>query len=76
LTYYYIGTEKEVLANVFTGNTSNSIGHEIDFYIDQDIMERLTLRLVAAYLVADDAYTIFRHDDDAYKAGAVLSWKF
>jgi hypothetical protein len=76
LTYYYVGTEKEVLANVNNGKTSNSIGHEIDFYIDQDIMDKLTLRLVAAYLVADDAYTIFRHDDDAYKAGAVLSWKF
>ena len=75
-TYYYVGTEKSVLANDRTGETSSSIGNEIDFYVDQEIMPKLKLRLVGAYLFANDAYTVSPHDENAYEAGAMLEWKF
>jgi hypothetical protein len=64
------------LANVVNGDDSSSIGHELDFYVDQQLFDGLTLRLVGAYLFANEGYTIFSGDDDAYEAGAVLSWKF
>jgi len=35
---------------------SSSIGHELDFYVDQGIVDGLTLTLVGAYLFADDAF--------------------
>jgi hypothetical protein len=75
-SYYYIGTQKAVLANLDNGNESSSIGHEIDFYVDQDLFDGLSLRLVGAYLFTNAGYTIFSDDDNAYEAGAVLSWKF
>jgi hypothetical protein len=75
-TYYYVGTEKDVLANLNTGTKSNSIGNEIDFYVDQEVVDNLNLKLVGAYLFTGNAYTIFPDDDDAYELGAVLQWKF
>jgi len=35
-----------------------SIGHEVDFYIDQQIFDNLTLTFVAAYLFAGDAFCL------------------
>ena len=52
------------------------IGHEIDFYIDQDVVDGLKLRLVGAYLFAGDAYTYLPDDDNAWEAGARLQWSF
>jgi hypothetical protein len=75
-SYYYIGTQKAVLANFQNGDESSSIGHEIDFYVDQELFDGLALRLVGAYLFANEGYTVFSNDHDAYEAGAVLSWKF
>jgi len=83
LNYYYVGTQ----ADVYSGfhilrngtvvlDTDNSIGNEIDFYIDQGIVDGLKLRIVAAYLIASDGYTFNNNDDDTWKAGAVLSWSF
>jgi len=80
--YYYIGTVEDVLAdNETVGITEdnrrdNSVGHEFDFYVDQKIVDKLSIRLVGAYLFADDAYTQFAEDDDAYEVGAVLLWAF
>jgi hypothetical protein len=76
LNYYYIGTDKSVLGNYVTGEKDRSIGNEVDFYVDQEVLPRLDLRLVAAYLFAGDAYTVFPDDDNAYKAGAVFQFKF
>jgi hypothetical protein len=76
LNYYYIGTAKNVLADFTTGETDDTIGHELDFYLDQDVVDGMTLRLGAAYLWADDAYTVFADDDNAYELGAQLLWTF
>uniref|UniRef100_A0A831ZZX9 Alginate export domain-containing protein n=1 Tax=Desulfacinum infernum TaxID=35837 RepID=A0A831ZZX9_9BACT len=76
LNYYYVATAEDVLANATTGDTDDTVGHEINFYLSQGIVDKLNLTLVAAYLFADDAYTIFKDDDDAYELGAVLQWKF
>jgi len=83
LNYYYIGTTEEVLADIDAfdaGHTDDSrgssVGHELDFYVDQKIVDKLNLRLVGAYLFADEAYTAFADDDDAYEVGAVLMWAF
>ena len=35
---------------------SSAIGNEVDFYIDQKIVDNLTLTIVGAYLFADDAF--------------------
>jgi predicted component of type VI protein secretion system len=35
---------------------SSSIGNEFDLYLDQQVVDNLTLTLVAAYLLADDAF--------------------
>ena len=35
---------------------SSDIGHEFDFYLDQQIVDNLTLTFVFAYLIADDAF--------------------
>jgi hypothetical protein len=83
LNYYYIGTSGDVVANLeyFAGfpidiEYSSSVGHELDFYLDQKVVDGLNLRLVAAYLIADDAYTAFEDDDDTYELGAQLLWAF
>jgi hypothetical protein len=85
LNYYYVGTHKGVISDFFLDsdvpdetfiNTSKSIGHEVDFYLDQDIFDGLTLRLVGAYLFAKDGYTVLPNDDDAYEVGAQLLLTF
>jgi hypothetical protein len=55
---------------------SNSLGHEIDFYLDQDVVDGLKLRFVAAYLIAEPGLSIYSGDDNIYEVGARLSWSF
>jgi len=85
--YYYIGTQADVMSGLATAYNplvgfydyttySTSIGHEIDFYVDQGIVDGLNLRLVFGYLFAGEGYTIYNHDGDTWKAGMVLDWKF
>ncbi|MBW2067659.1 MAG: hypothetical protein JRI31_02090 [Deltaproteobacteria bacterium] len=74
--YYYIGTDDDVLANEATGEYDDSIGHELDLYIDQKVVDGLTLRLVGAYLIGDDALSTNDDDDNVYEVGARLLWKF
>jgi hypothetical protein len=74
--YYYIGTADSVVADEQTGETDDSIGHELNLYLDQDVVDGLKLRLVGAYLFADDAFTVNPDDDDAYELGAQLQWAF
>lgn len=81
LTYYYIGTDNEVVSEIIDPVTNavdfdDSIGHEINFYLDQDVVDGLKLRFVAAYLFANDALTIYEDDDDIYEIGARLQWAF
>ncbi len=90
LNYWYIGTVEDAvsdatlffrtaqagLASMDDLKTSDSIGHEINFYLDQQVVDGLNLRLVGAYLFAEGAYSVFPKDDDAYELGAVLQWSF
>jgi hypothetical protein len=72
-SYWYFGTAEDVES--FDGE-DNSIGHEIDLYLSQGIVDGLTLDLVGAYLFADDAYTAAESVDDVYEVGARLQWNF
>lgn len=86
--YYYAGTQAEVMSGLTTvydptsglfydfTTTSHTIGNEIDFYVDQGIVDGLNLRLVFGYLFAGSGYTIYNNDNDSWKAGMVLDWKF
>jgi hypothetical protein len=59
-SYWYFGTSEDVPvawnSTTDTFKMSSSIGHELDFYLDQGIVDGLTLTLVGAYLIADDAF--------------------
>ena len=83
--YYYVGTMNSVASNgiydaatnTYTLNqTSNSIGHEFDFYLDQKVVDGLMLRLVGAYMIANDGYTIYDDDPNPWELGARLQWSF
>jgi len=74
--YYYIGTHKSVLSDLDTLDDSNSIGHEFDIYVDQKVVDGLMLRLVAAYMIAENGYTVYSDDPNPWELGAVLSWSF
>jgi hypothetical protein len=84
LNYYYIGTQASVLSGTYYNRRDNSwyaeysssIGHELDFYVDQGIVDGLNLRLVFAYLWANQGYTIYNNDGDSWETGFVLQWNF
>jgi hypothetical protein len=84
LNYYFIATSEDVVSgthvilptNTLVYDEDSIVGHELDLYIDQKITDKLMLRLVGAYLFADDAFTVYNSDDNAYEVGAVLSWSF
>lgn len=93
-SYWYFGTSEEVpvrynpLARGGRGQYefSNSIGHELNLYIDQGIVDGLNLTLVGAYLIADDAFCpvpatnssayTSNMADNAWELGARLQWNF
>lgn len=82
--YYYIGTYNSVASDgvyitpdtYLVTDSSNSIGHEFDLYVDQKIVDGLMLRLVGAYMIANDAYTIYSDDPNPWELGARLQWSF
>ncbi len=59
-SYWYFGTAEAVPVQIDTRrqryNMSSSIGHEFNVYLDRQIVDNLTLTLVGAYLLADDAW--------------------
>jgi len=99
-SYWYFGTAEDVPVayraatpgqNDGRYKMSGSIGHELDFYLDQGIVDGLTLTLVGAYLIADDAfaplplgavsgnsqiYPVKNNADNAFELGARLQWNF
>jgi len=74
--YYYVGTQKKVLADYLTNSASSEIGNELDMYIDQNIVDKLDLRLVGAYLFAGNGLTVYENDLNQWEAGARLQWGF
>lgn len=89
-SYWYFGTAEEVPVRYNPVSDrydfSSSIGHELDLYIDQGIVDGLNLTLVGAYLIADDAFCPVpatnssqytkNFADNAYEVGARLQWNF
>jgi len=97
-SYWYFGTAESVPTkfnpifnrdgDIIGGDfsMSNSIGHELNLYIDQGIVDGLNLTLVGAYLFANDAFSpvptreswryIENYASDAYEVGARLQWNF
>jgi len=74
--YYYIGTAEDVTADFTNGDTSSEVGNEFDLLIEQKLIDGLKLRMVGAYLLAGDARTDLKDDDDAWLLGAKLDWAF
>lgn len=94
----YRGHIGAALPSVFGGlagngryQMSSNIGHELNFYLDQGIVDGLTLTLVGAYLIADDAWapiplgavannlqttSVPNKASDAFELGARLQWNF
>lgn len=78
-SYWYFGSSEDVVSGYDVYGKEefdNSIGHEFDLYLTQGIVDGLTLDLVGAYLIAEDAYTAADSEDDAYEVGARLQWNF
>jgi hypothetical protein len=82
-SYWYFGTSEDVsrLLNRTPGlrrfELVNDIGHELDFYVTQGIVDGLTLDVVGALLITGDAYTAaVDREDNVYEVGARLQWSF
>jgi hypothetical protein len=82
--YWYFSTAEDVVSDVrgFNANgflnvdLDTSIGHEFNLNLTQKVVDNLMLDVVAAYLIADDAYSSSNDDDDAIELGARLQWSF
>jgi hypothetical protein len=84
LSYWYFGTSSKVPsvfnANLGTWSTSSSIGSEIDLNITQNIVDKLNLDLVGAYLFEGNAYrarteqVYSPNSKNVYELGARLQW--
>jgi hypothetical protein len=69
LDLWYVGAAED--RTDITGEEDDKIGTEIDFYLDQKLMDNLKFRFIGAYLFADDGYSLTQDDsDDAYQLGA------
>lgn len=82
-SYWYFGSASSVATGLLnadgTSKLSSNIGHELNFYVTQGIVDGLTLDLVAAYLFTGDAYKIQTAGvpkEDVYELGARLQWAF
>lgn len=81
-SYWYFGTSEDVVSGPankkFVVPYANDIGHELNFYVTQGIVDGLTLDLVGAYLITGDAYNAMPSDkkDDVYELGARIQWNF
>lgn len=84
LSYYYWGTSEKVPGRYGTDGFvkfSNYLGNEINLNITQNIVDKLNLDLVGAYMFTGDAYHFKwvdknpdNHRDEVYELGARLQW--
>jgi len=84
LSYWYFATSQKVPsrydANTGVWTMSNNLGSEVDFYITQNIVDKLNLDLVAAYMFTGNAYRTqtsnynYEGPNNAYELGARLQW--
>jgi hypothetical protein len=86
-SYWYFSTSEKVFTqleddfrrgrNPGSFSTGNDLGHELNLYLTQKVVDGLTLDLVAAYMFTGEAYnTATDGDDDVYELGARLQWNF
>ena len=69
LDLWYVGSAEDRY-NQVNNNTDDKIGTEIDFYLDQKLMDNLKFRFIGAYLFAEDGYSVQTDaGDDAYQLG-------
>jgi hypothetical protein len=84
LSYWYFRTSEPVPsvyhASNGTWSTANFLGHEIDLNITQNIVDKLNLDLVGAYMFTGQAFRArsdnvnYLHDQNCYELGARLQW--
>jgi len=82
LSYWYFGTSEKVPSrwNGTNWDFSSDLGHEINLNITQNIVDKLNLDLVGAYMFTGDAFRAkdsrvdYTGDDNVYELGARLQW--
>jgi len=84
LSWWYFGTSEKVPARYNPANGvwsfDNYLGNEIDLNITQNIVDKLNLDLVGAYMFTGDAFRAktngysYNKDDNVYELGARLQW--
>jgi len=82
LSWWYFGTSEKVPSRydrtTGTWSMSNDLGNEFDLYVTQNIVDKLNLDLVGAYMVTGKAYHAesdgFGAPSNAYELGARLQW--
>lgn len=84
LSWWYFGTSEKVPARydaiARNWKFDNYLGNEIDLNITQNIVDKLNLDLVGAYMFTGDAYRAktynvnYNKDDSVYELGARLQW--
>jgi hypothetical protein len=86
LSWWYFGTSEKVPSRYDTVTGSwkldNYLGNEIDLNITQNIVDKLNLDLVGAYMFTGDAFRAktynvnYNKDDQTYELGARLQWSW
>jgi len=61
INLYYIGMVED---RTVAGNDEDTIGTELDIDITQKIYDNLDVKIVGAYLLADDGYGVYNGDPD------------
>jgi len=84
LSWWYFGTSEPVPSRYYTNSGNwefdSYLGNEIDLNITQNIVDKLNLDLVAAYMFTGDAYRAstagfdYQKDRNTYELGARLQW--
>jgi len=84
LSWWYFGTSESVPSRYDTVTGSwkfdSYLGNEIDLNITQNIVDKLNLDLVGAYMFTGDAFRAktygasYNKDDNTYELGARLQW--
>jgi hypothetical protein len=67
LNLWYVGSAED--RTDINGDTDDKIGTEVDFYLDQKLMDNLKFQFIGAYLFAEDGFGLTGADDDAYQVG-------
>lgn len=73
----YLASAEEVTVNMATGEQSDELGYELDFWYSYKMNQNLTFKIEGAYLFSDDlSEHLLADDDDVYMlaTGAVFAF--